>query len=69
MSERDGKVIISDLRMGQEPYYSFNFVVGQRQSPTIAAVPPARFREQHDVRTGLSWLWRRLRGEDVPAPK
>jgi inner membrane protein len=69
LSERDGKVIISDLRMGQEPYYSFNFVVGQRQSPTIAAVPPTRFREQHDVRTGISWLWRRLRGEDVPPPK
>jgi inner membrane protein len=69
VSERDGKVIISDLRMGQEPYYSFNFVVGQRQSPTIAAVPPTRFREQHDVRTGISWLWRRLRGEDVPPPK
>jgi inner membrane protein len=69
LSERDGKVIMSDLRMGQEPYYSFNFVVGQRQSPTIAAVPPTRFREQHDVRTGLSWLWRRLRGEDVPSPK
>ena len=43
MSERDGKVIISDLRMGQEPYYSFNFIVGQRQSPTIAAVRPIAF--------------------------
>jgi inner membrane protein len=70
LSERDGKVIISDLRMGQEPYYSFNFVIGQRQSPTIAAVAPAiRFREQHDVRTGLSWLWQRMWGQDVPAPK
>jgi inner membrane protein len=69
LSERDGKVIVSDLRMGQEPYYSFNFVVGQRQSPTIAAITPTRFREQHDVRTGLAWLWRRLRGEDIPPPK
>jgi len=69
LGERDGKVVISDLRMGQEPYYSFNFVVGQRQSPTIAAVTPARFREQHDVRTGVSWLWRRLKGEDLPPPK
>jgi inner membrane protein len=69
MSERDGKVIISDLRMGQEPYYSFNFVVGQRQSPVIAAVPPMRFREQHDVRTGIAWLWQRMWGEDIPSPK
>lgn len=69
LGERDGKVVISDLRMGQEPYYSFNFVVGQRQSPTIAAVAPTRFREQHDARTGLAWLWRRLKGEDLPPPK
>jgi inner membrane protein len=69
VGERDGKVIVSDLRMGQEPYYSFNFVVGQRQSPTIAAVAPARFREQHDVRSGLSWLWRRMWGETIPSPK
>jgi inner membrane protein len=69
LGERDGKVVISDLRMGQEPYYSFNFVVGQRQSPTIAAVAPTRFREHHDARTGLAWLWRRLKGEDLPPPK
>ncbi|MGD9922258.1 MAG: metal-dependent hydrolase [Pseudorhodoplanes sp.] len=69
MSERDGKVIISDLRMGQEPYYSFNFVVGERQSPTIAAMPPVRFREQHEARTGIRWLWRRMWGNPVPPPK
>lgn len=69
MSERDGRVIISDLRMGQEPYYSFNFVVGQRQSPTIAAVTPVRFREQHDLRSGLAWIWERMRLENVPTPK
>lgn len=69
MSERDGSVIISDLRMGQEPYYSFNFVIGQRQSPTIAAVTPVRFREQHDLRQGIAWIWRRALGEIVPPPR
>lgn len=69
LSERDGRIIITDLRMGQEPYYSFNFVIGQRQSPTIAAAPPAHFREQHDVRQGVAWLWRRMWGENIPPPK
>ena len=69
MDERDGHVIITDLRMGQEPHYSFNFVVGQRQSPTIAPTPPTHFREQHDVRDGLSWVWRRALGENVPPPR
>jgi inner membrane protein len=69
MSERDGRIIVSDLRMGQEPYYSFNFVVGERQSPTIAAVPPAHFREQHNLRTGVAWIWRRMWGDDLPPPR
>jgi inner membrane protein len=69
MSERDGNVVISDLRMGQEPYYSFNFIVGQRQNSVIAAVPPVRFRERHDAWTGIAWLWRRMWGEKLPPPR
>jgi inner membrane protein len=69
LSERDGRVIVTDLRMGQEPYYSFNFVVGQRQSPTIAAVKPVHIRESHNLRSGIAWLWRRLKGEDIPPPQ
>ncbi len=69
MSERHGRVIITDLRMGQEPYYSFNFVVGQRQSPTIAPVRPVHIREQHNVRAGVSWIWRRMWGQQLPPPR
>jgi inner membrane protein len=69
MSERAGRAIITDLRMGQEPYYSFNFVVAQRQSPTFALVTPTSFRETHDLKTGLNWLWRRALGEPVPPPR
>lgn len=68
-AERDGKIVISDLRMGQEPYYSFNFVVAQRQNPSVVAVTPSRFREQHDIREGLSWLWQRMRNEKLPPPR
>lgn len=69
MSEREGRIVITDLRMGQEPYYSFNFVIGQRNSETISPVPPARFREQHDLRSGLAWIWRRAGGEPLPPPR
>jgi inner membrane protein len=69
MSEHDGKAVITDLRMGQEPYYSFNFIVAQRQSPTFAFVTPRVYREQHDLRTGLTWIWRRARGEQSPPPR
>jgi inner membrane protein len=67
--ERNGRIIITDLRMGQEPYYSFNFVVGQRQSPIVASVTPTNFREQHGFRDGVAWLWRRMLGEKLPPPR
>jgi inner membrane protein len=69
MSERDGRAIITDLRMGQEPYYSFNFIVAERQSQTLAPVRPLAFRERHDIATGLRWIWRRARGEFLPPPR
>ncbi len=69
LAERDGRIVVSDLRMGQEPYYSFNFVVARRENPSLAAVTPSRFREQHRVGEGLSWLWRRLWGEPLPPPR
>ncbi len=69
LGDRDGRIIVTDLRMGQEPYYSFNFVIGRRQSPAIAPVTPTNFREQHGVSEGLSWLWRRMLGEQLPPPR
>lgn len=69
MSERDDRVVITDLRMGQEPYYSFNFIVADRQSGTLAPVDPLAFRERHDIATGLSWIWRRATGDTLPPPR
>ena len=55
--------------MGQEPYYSFNFVVAERQSPTFAFVPPRSFREMPDIGAAAGWLWRRILGEAEPPPR
>jgi inner membrane protein len=60
----DNTVVITDLRMGQEPAYVFRFKVGslgpdgELMGPveqTPVAWPP--------LREGLVWLWQRLRGE------
>jgi inner membrane protein len=69
MSERDGNAIITDLRMGQEGYYSFNFVVAERQSPTFAVVAPRVFRELPDIAAALRWIWRRTLGDPIPPPR
>lgn len=63
------QVLISDLRMGQEPAYIFSFVVAERRS---AALPPALPRQvggRPDAERLLPWLWRRLWGEPLPPPR
>src|SRR5690606_8663223 len=40
LEERNGRVLISDLRMGQEPHYSFNFLVAQRRDGELEPVAP-----------------------------
>ncbi|PSJ45629.1 metal-dependent hydrolase [Zobellella endophytica] len=76
MSERGGEISITDLRMGQEPGYSFNFVVAERRPAAatggepapVALERPRQFSERLDVQLGLGWLWRRALGEPLAAP-
>lgn len=61
VDEADGEVRLTDLRMGVEPdRYAFSFVVGARQSPTIAPVVPRqvpqRRAEDGDLRRLLGVL-------------
>lgn len=71
VDERDGRVRITDLRMGQEPFYVFSFEVAQRSSAWQALTPPRQVggRQGIDVRGSLRWLWRRSLGEDLPPPR
>jgi inner membrane protein len=69
MEERDGKAILSDLRMGQEPNYVFTFALAARQSPNFAAITPVAVGTRGDIAKGLAWIWARLKGNDVPPPR
>jgi inner membrane protein len=64
-----GRLHITDLRMGQEPFYIFNFVVAERQSPTVPVQPPVQVGMRPDLGRGLAWLWRRAAGEQLPPPR
>ena len=78
MRRQDGVLVISDLRMGQEPSYTFTFTVpeGPRESArTVApsgssasATKPALMPQRLDLRIGLRWLWQRMWGERIPYP-
>jgi len=69
MSQEGARVLISDLRMGQEPAYVFNFVVAEKRSAAKALAVPERISRRPDVDRALRWLWPRMLGEKLPPPR
>lgn len=67
--ERDGVAGIVDLRMGQEPHYTFRFAVAERRSPPVPLAVPLQLGSRPDLPRALSWLWRRALGEPLPPPR
>ncbi len=68
MAQRGDELRLSDLRMGQEPYYTFTFVVA-RHGSDWKPVAPELVVGRPDLDRALPWLWRRLRGELLPPPR
>ena len=69
VSELDGRVIVTDLRMGLEPDYVFRFAVAETGNPHAEPITPfllpGRARLTED---GLEWLWHRMRGATREGP-
>jgi inner membrane protein len=62
----NGRLTLTDLRMGQEPGYVFTFDLGPLDAPGQQAAVQVGGRPQ--VAEGLRWLWRRIWGEAVLPP-
>jgi inner membrane protein len=69
LEQRANQLLISDLRMGQEPNYSFTFAVAERHSPPVALAQPEQMSVAFDIPRSLDWLWRRALGERLPPPR
>lgn len=67
--EANGRVHITDLRMGQEPSYVFAFAVAERHSPPVPLARSEQLGSRPDLARGLPWLWRRAWGELLPPPR
>lgn len=63
----DGRLLLTDLRMGQEPGYVFSFDLGPQDAPGQTPAVQVGFRT--DTGEGLRWLWRRIGGEPVLPPQ
>lgn len=65
---RDGLLILSDLRMGAEPDYVFNFIVAERDAGAWTPVPPAQMEWPLDARERLGEMWARIWEDPSPMP-
>lgn len=69
MTQEGPRVLLSDLRMGQEPRYTFRFAVAERHSTAHPLPLPQAAGQRPDVEQVLPWLWRRTLGEPLPPPR
>lgn len=64
VSERNGDIVISDLRMGLEPSYVFQFKVGEMSNPHPRPVTPERLIVDRDLAL-LQLVWDRIWNENI----
>ena len=69
LHQQGQRLLVTDLRMGQEPTYTFSFAVAERHSPVQPLAVPEQLGMRIDLRQGLAWLWRRAQGELLPPPR
>ncbi len=62
---RSGSVVMTDLRMGLEPSYVFNFRVARIGNPHARPAPAERVRGIRSL-DRLTWVWDRLRSPLPP---
>ncbi len=65
--DADGRLYVTDLRMGQEPSYTFRFDLGTAEARANGGHRPTLAGSRPDLGTALPWLWMRLRGERLPS--
>jgi inner membrane protein len=67
LREDRGMLRLTDLRMGQEPFYVFDFNIGPPLQNPSASWPAARREgERVNLALGLPWLRARMTGADLP---
>jgi len=56
----DGQLVLSDLRMGNEPDYFFRFTVAERRGAGWVAVPPTQADMARDIGETWNATWARM---------
>jgi len=69
LHEDAGRMVVSDLRMGQEPAYIFSFAVARWHGSPLPLAKSEQVGRRPDLQRGLPWLWQRLWGRPLPPPR
>lgn len=68
LQQQGERLVLTDLRMGQEPAYVFTFDLGPPLLPGHTHLPAQQMSRQMDLGAGFKWLGQRILGRDVPPP-
>ncbi len=69
LHEAGPSIVITDLRMGQEPHYVFSFAVAERASAPRPLPRAVSVGGRADIDRALAWLWPRMWGRTLPPPR
>jgi inner membrane protein len=69
LQDRQGHIVISDLRMGQEPGYVFAFAVADSRSPAQPLEVSQAVGGRTEAGRLLRWLWPRMWGQALAPPR
>jgi len=58
-------IVMTDLRMGQTPWFVFSFIVAEHGAQGIQTVPNQQIPSERPPATALPWLWRRIWDENA----
>jgi len=65
---RDANILVSDLRMGLYPEYSFQFAIAERRGAVIEDTSPRRIRGNRIQPGDMDWLLAGVRGARAIRP-
>jgi len=60
VEQKDDLIIISDLRMGMEPYYFFRFRLAAFEAGEWRLIEPKQIPMFRNSTKGLRWVWQRI---------
>lgn len=66
MRLQDGQLWLTDLRMGQEGAYVFDFLLGPPLAHGETPPPAIQYASRPPIGESLRWLWSRMWGHDIP---